>query len=98
MPPRVENLARGDLHAELGGGQAQGAQTLDQLGLRHDAGPAPRQFAFDPFVNIDHPAGPAQQQPAQQAAHRAPDDDRAACFRSGQGVSPIFKSAEICYI
>ena len=64
--------------AEIVGVEAERAQPLDQFVLRDDARAAAGQLALDPLVNIDVPAGPPQQKPAQQAAHRAADDDGAS--------------------
>src|SRR5487761_2282608 len=72
----VENLAGGDVHAERVGGEPQPAQALDQLLLGDDAGAAAGQFALHALGDIHAPAGPAQHQPAQQAAHRAADNNR----------------------
>jgi len=72
----VEDLAGGDVHAERGGLEPQLTQALDQFLLGDDAGTAAGQFALHAFVDIHRPAGPAQHQGAQQAAHRAADDNR----------------------
>ena len=79
-PLRVDDLAGGDGDAEFVGGEAERAQPLDEFGLGDDAGAAAGQFAAHPLVNIHLPAGPAQQKAAQQAAHRAADDDGAPRF------------------
>ena len=63
--------------AERVGGEAERAQPLDQLVLGNDAGAAAGQFAVHPLVDIDAPAGAAQQQAAEQPTHRAADDDGA---------------------
>ena len=73
------------------------AQPLDQFVLRDDAGAAAGQFAVHPLVDIDGPPGAAQQQPAEQAAHRAADDNRAASPGQWHALA-IFPLTAICYI
>ncbi len=65
-------------HAKFARAQTEIGQNGENFRLRHDAGAAAGQFAFDLFVNIDLPSGRLQHQPGKQAAHRAADDDGAA--------------------
>ena len=80
----VENLAGGDGDAERVGGEPQPTQPLDELVLGNDAGAAAGQFALHALVDVYVPTGPAQHQRAQQAAHRAADDNRNPRARPGQ--------------
>ena len=80
----VENLAGGDGDAERVGGEPQPTQPLDELVLGNDAGAAAGQFALHALVDVYVPPGPAQHQRAQQAAHRAADDNRNPRPRPGQ--------------
>src|SRR5690242_2306132 len=92
LAARVEDLTRGDVHAEPIGREPEIAQPLDKLLLGHDPGAAPGKLALDAFVNVDAPADPAQQQPAEQAAHRPADNDCALVPLAGQGrVSQSFR-------
>ena len=76
-PSRVDDLARAHGDAERVGREAERAQPLDQLVLGNDAGAAAGQFAAHPFVNINAPAGAAQQKAAEQPTHGAADDNGA---------------------
>ena len=87
LPLRIENFAGGDVDAELIGGKAKPAQPFDQFVLGHDARAAAGQLAVHALVNIDRPPGPPQQKPAEQAAHRAANDNCASCASPGQLIS-----------
>ena len=77
----VEDLAGRDFDPEVGRIDPDPAQGLDEIGLRHDARATAGELALDPLENLDLPACAPQQQPRQQAAHRATDDhDAPACL------------------
>src|SRR5262249_17850414 len=84
LPLRIDDLARRDVYAEILGRKTKRAQPLDQFVLRDDARAAPGQLAVHPFENVDIPPGPTQQKPAEQAAHRSPDDYCAFSVGPGQ--------------
>jgi hypothetical protein len=81
---RIEDFSGGDLDPEVGRIDAEPPQRRDQIRLRDDAGAAAGEFALDPLEHGDVPAGPAQQQRSQEAAHGAAGDERAPLARPGQ--------------
>ncbi len=96
---RVDNFARGDVDAKIAGSKTEAAQPLDQFILRHNAGAASRQLTVHPLEDIDVPPGLTQQEPAEQAAHRAADDYCA--FPAGPGhqcPASIFPFTRLSYI
>ncbi len=86
----IQDLAGGDRNPEIGRIDADPAQRLDQVGLRDDAGAAAGKLALHPLEDVDLPAGAAQQQPGQQAAHGAADHQGAplACFARSRHLPP----------
>src|SRR3569623_1637595 len=66
----IEDLSRGDPHAEALGLEPEPAQAADEFLLRHDAGAAAGQLTVDALVNIDVPPSPPQNDPPEQATHR----------------------------
>ena len=93
---RIEDLPGRDRDAEIGRIDAKAADAIDQVGLRHDAGAAAGQLALDALENIDGPAGPAQLERRQQAAHRAANHQSAPLRRCVQGPNPaVSKSTKV---
>ena len=83
----IKNLAGCNVNAKLVRREAKSAQPRDKFLLGDDPGAAPGKFGLDPFIDIDRPTGPPQQKAAQQAAHRAADNDCAPRASPGQWFS-----------
>jgi quercetin dioxygenase-like cupin family protein len=84
----VENLPGRNLNAELIRCETKFTQPCNKCLLRDNTGAASRKLGLDPFIDIHCPTGPLQQKAAQQAAHRAADNDCAPFASPGQWFSP----------